>query len=301
MDSQSQPVSAPVVQVEKKSEKPDVKLNTAANAVIKLRKSEDRGHAEHGWLNSYHTFSFASYFEPAFANFHSFRVLNEDRVEPSEGFPTHPHSEFEIFSYVQRGALRHNDSMGNTEVLGRGAVQFTSAGTGIRHSEFNASDKDYVHFLQMWVKPSKSGLKPSYQTRIFPDSSKRNQLRLIVAPDGVTDFKDAQAQEVPAVRIGQDVRVYASLLAPGERVALDVAPGRDAYVHLIQDTTGFDTEAKKTAIKINGQQLLKGGDGAFVFHTKKEDPIRLTIEGAATDGSSLAEFLVFDVAQQHKP
>lgn len=219
-------------------------------------------------------------------------------LQPSEGFPTHPHSDYEIFSYVVNGALKHRDSMHNTETIGKGTVQFTSAGSGISHSEFNASSKDMVcsllvlplfdrfslllvqvHFLQLWVKPAKSGLKPSYQTRFFPEAGKQGKLSLIIAPDGDPAWKPESAdqwaegkgqgqQTPPPIKINQDVRVYASLLKAGERVTLDVAPGREAYIHLIQDATGMDKEANKTAIKVNGN-VLRGGDGAFVLHAKK--------------------------------
>ena len=152
-------------------------------------------------------------------------------------------SNYEIFSYIVRGALRHRDNMGNVETLPRGFVQFTSAGTGIVHSEFNASDKqgDYVHFIQMWVKPSRHGLRPNYQTKSWTDADKQGQLRLILAP---TESKEGQAGS--AIAINQDVRVYASLLKNGESATLDVGDDREVYVHVIMDTTSYDTEADKT-------------------------------------------------------
>lgn len=153
--------------------------NPAPSLEIKVRKSADRGHARPTkWLNSYHTFSFANYYDPAFDGFHTLRVLNEDRVAPSQGFGAHGHDNFEIFSYVVSGTLHHRDSLRNNEYLTRGAVQFTSAGTGIRHSEMNGSDSEMVHFLQMWVEPSKEGLKPNYQTKHFSDAEKLNKLRV---------------------------------------------------------------------------------------------------------------------------
>jgi len=251
-----------------------------------VRKSSERGSANHGWLNSYHTFSFSSYYDPKFANFHSLRVINEDRVSPSEGFGTHGHSNAEIFSYVVSGALSHRDSIGNKEILKRGEVQFTSAGTGISHSEFNGSDTDYVHFLQIWVRPRANGLKPNYQTRNFSDSEKHGKLRLIVSPDG----------QEKSVQINNDIKVYASILKPGEQVQHTVAAGRDAYVHVVQDATSFDSEANLAGLTVNGT-LLAGGDGAFLRTPTANGggDGSLTLVGSSKAGGKPVEFLLFDV------
>lgn len=267
-----------------------------------IRRSLDRGHANHGWLNSFHTFSFAGYHHPKFNNFHSLRVINEDRVVGGEGFGSHPHSEFEIFSYVVNGALRHQDSLGHNEVIPRGTVQFTSAGRGLSHSEYNASPSELVHFIQMWVKPNQRGLTPSYQTKSFSDASKRNQLRVVVSPDGRDD----------SVQIHQDFSLYASLLGRDESVSIEHPdPAYDYYVHVIQDASGFESERNEVSVKVNGQALY-GGDGMFLRrhqdHQAREDQAQaqdptgtavhvndtITFQGAS-QGDKLVEFLVFEV------
>ena len=221
----------------------------------------------------------------------------------------HPHREYEIFSYVCSGALKHRDSMGNVESLGRGYVQFTSAGTGIAHSEFNDSQKDLVHFLQMWVKPDTAGLKPSYTTRHWKDEDKLNQLRLILSKDG----------RQGSIQLHQNMDIYASILQPtpqGEaHVSFEVRPGREVYLHLIQDVTGFDSEANKAALTIRDAQgakqiKLSGGDGALIQHSTAAHvtagkgnnattaPAQtFTITGAGAAGSN-AEFILFDIAKQ---
>jgi len=260
-----------------------------SSLILKTRKSKDRGHAEHGWLNSYHTFSFASYSDERFDSFHSLRVINEDRVTGGEGFGTHSHREFEIFSYVVSGALLHQDSMGNREVIKRGDVQFTSAGKGLSHSEYNASKKELVHFIQMWVKPSKRELEPSYATRHYDDKQKEGKLCLIVGPEA----KDA-------IHINQDIKVYASILKPKQEVTFELSPGRDAYVHLIQDITGYKSEASKTGLTVShGDQNVKlaSGDGLFVRNPHKEGTARIIFTGAGQD-DSIAEFILFDVVKE---
>jgi hypothetical protein len=257
---------------------------------LRLRGSASRGHANHGWLNSYHTFSFASYFDPKFNRFHSLRVINEDRVSGGQGFGTHPHSNFEIFSYIVSGALSHKDSMGNTEVLNRGEVQFTSAGTGIQHSEFNASQKDFVHFLQIWCKPDKHNLKPRYSTMTFPDAEKEGKLRLIIAPES---FKSSAAGAT-FIPINQDFVMYASILRNGQSVSHSVAPGRALYVHLIQDVSGFESEKGKVALQVNGLKL-KSGDGLFVERkTTSTGEETVTIKADSEEGVK-NEFVIFDV------
>lgn len=275
--------------------------------LTQLRKSSDRGHANHGWLNTYHTFSFAGYHDSKYSNFHSLRVINEDRVVGGEGFGTHPHSEYEIFSYVVSGALRHQDSMGNNEIIGRGTVQFTSAGRGISHSEYNASEDELVHFIQMWVKPNQRGLKPSYQTKSFTDAEKRGALRVIVSPDG----------RERSVKIHQQFSLYASLLAKDETVSLRTDPKYDYYVHVIQDVSDFAKEHNQVSLKVNGE-ALRSGDGMFLrrknvgSNTKTaiasdssaadqtnpsaeldEEPT-ITFQGASSK-DKLVEFLVFEV------
>ena len=266
-------------------------LATNGSLSITPRLSNDRGHANHGWLNSYHTFSFANYYDPKFESYHSLRVINEDRVSGDEGFGEHPHRDAEIFSYIVSGALRHQDSMGNLESLGRGSIQFTSAGSGIEHSEFNDHRKDLVHFIQIWVRPSVRGLKPSYTTRSFSDAEKKDQLRLILSEDG----RDG------SILIHQDINVYASILTPSKSVQHTVEPGRDVYVHLIQDATGFKTEANKTGLTIeasNGTANLKGGDGAFIKLSNDQKTAQtFTLTGAGVDGAA-AEFILFDIKKQ---
>lgn len=259
-------------------------------AKIVVRRSLDRGHANHGWLDSYHTFSFASYHDSSFAGYRSLRVLNEDRVDPSEGFGTHGnysllhtygkarssnsligHANYEIFSYVLSGYLQHKDSLGNVEVLKRGDVPFTSAGTGIKHSEFNHSSTEPVHFLQMWVKPDTQGLTPNYQTQTFADSDKLNKLCLFVAPKKAEDSTDT-------IKINQDVRAYASLLEKEKEIEFAANPSRYYYVHVA---------ATGGKIKVNDVSL-ESGDGAFI-----EEATQLRIVG---ESDSAAEFLLFDLA-----
>jgi len=260
-----------------------------------VRKSSDRGHSDHQWLNSYHTFSFAGYSDSKYGSFHSLRVINEDRVSPDHGFDPHPHREYEIFSYVVSGALRHKDSMGNKETIKRGGIQFTSAGTGMWHSEYNDSSSEPVHFLQMWVKPNKSGLKPSYQTKVFSDAEKTNKLRLVVSPDGADG----------SVKIHQDFKMYASILTSGSKLSYDIAPGRDVYVHLVQDTTGMHSEANENGLTLrskedSGSIALKPGDGVFLSApsaTKETVTIDIAAEGKS--GSRSAELLVYDVKRDH--
>lgn len=251
---------------------------------IALRKSIDRGHANHGWLNTYHTFSFAGYQDDKYDHFHSLRVINEDRVLASEGFGTHGHRNFEIFSYVVNGELTHRDSMGNVEKITRGWVQSTSAGRGIQHSEFNEHDTDLVHFLQIWVTPSKQNIQPKYYLKQFTDEQKRGKLCLIVSPDGADK----------SVTIQQDVRMYATILDSEESVSLTIAPGRNAYLHLIQDVTGYKTEAKRVKVSINNNQVLESGDGAFVVNQDPSLPMQVTLKGVAKSGV-LNEVLFFDI------
>ena len=232
--------------------------------MLTLRKSEERGHASHGWLNSYHTFSFANYYDPAHMGFRSLRVINEDRVEPSRGFGAHSHRDMEIISYVLEGALKHKDSMGNSSVIRPGEVQIMSAGTGVTHSEYNHSDRDLVHFLQIWILPNQTGLKPSYEQKMFSDAEKQGQLRLIVSPDG----RDG------SVTIHQDVNIYATLLDAEQQLDYQIRPQSYAWV-----------QVARGSVMVN-DRLLKQGDGAAV-----SDANSLTLLG-----KERSEVLLFDLA-----
>lgn len=232
--------------------------------MITVRRANDRGHAEHGWLDSWHTFSFADYYDPKQMGFRSLRVINEDRVEAGKGFGTHPHRDMEIVSYVLEGAIQHRDSMGNGEVLRPGEVQRMTAGTGVTHSEFNPSRTEGLHFLQIWIVPAKQGLKPGYEQKAFPNADRQGKLRLVAAPDG----RDG------ALTIHQDASIYASLLAAGEVVEHALGKGRGAWV---QVTRGV--------IDVLGEKL-GAGDGAAI-----EGEPRVLVTGERD-----AEFLLFDLA-----
>ena len=198
---------------------------------VVARKSEERGHADHGWLKTFHTFSFADYYDPSHAQYGCLRVINEDRVSPRRGFGTHPHREFEIFSYIVSGELEHKDSMGNTEVLKRGDIQMTSTGTGIAHSEKTYGSKP-VHFLQIWAMPNQSRLPPTYYTRHFSDEEKKDQWCTVVAPtkaEGVTVEREAKG---PAP-VHSDLSVHASILSQDKSLSRSLQ-GSKAYVHVIQ-------------------------------------------------------------------
>lgn len=228
---------------------------------IIVRPSLDRGHADHGWLDSYHTFSFADYYDSSYQGFGPLRVINEDRVSAGRGFGRHPHRDFEIFSYVVRGELKHDDSLGHSETLGRGAVQFTSAGSGISHSEMNGSNNSLVHFLQIWVKPSIMGLKPSYHTAIFDDEQKLKDWTLIVSPVEDNNLNGSISVHAPC-------RVYATMLKNGVEREFTIRPGYSVYVHVVSDIQGMHKLNKETALEIITEQgenvRLNSGDGAFV-------------------------------------
>src|SRR6185503_8081349 len=191
-------------------------------SMTELRRSSERGHANHGWLDSYHSFSFADYFDPDHVEFGPLRVINEDRVQPGQGFGTHGHRDMEIISYVLEGALEHKDSMGNGSTIRPGDVQRMSAGRGVRHSEYNASRDKLVHFLQIWITPSQLGIQPGYEQKRFETLERRGRLRLIASPDG------AQG----SVRIHQNARVYAGLFDGAEQARLAIEPGRRVYVQV---------------------------------------------------------------------
>jgi quercetin 2,3-dioxygenase len=232
--------------------------------MITIRKAEERGGADHGWLNTKHTFSFADYYDPKAMGFRSLRVINEDRVQPGQGFGTHGHSDMEIISYVLEGALQHRDSMGTGSVIRPGDVQRMSAGTGVQHSEFNASRTEPVHFYQIWLYPEHRGITPGYEQKAFPADERRDALRLIASPDGAKG----------SLTIHQDARLYASTLMPGKDVVHALARDRFSWV---QVTRG--------RVRLNGQDLREG-DGAAVA---QEPELKLSAEKGG-------EVLLFDLA-----
>lgn len=237
--------------------------------MMHVRRAEDRGRAEHGWLSSRHTFSFAGYFDPAQIGFSDLRVINDDRVAPGQGFGTHPHRDMEIFSYVLEGALEHRDSMGTGSVIRPGDVQLMSAGRGVSHSEFNHSPAEAVHFLQIWIVPDQLGGDPGYQQRHFEVADRRGRLRLIISPDG----RDG------SLRIRQDASVYAGLFDAGEEASLTLGAERHAYVHVACGS-----------IEVNGTPLAEG------------DGMRLRQAGTLhVAGGRDAEVLVFDLRPHELP
>jgi len=231
--------------------------------MIVIRKREERGHTDTGWLNSWHTFSFGGYHDPGYMGFRALRVINDDTVAPGAGFGTHPHRDMEIISYVVSGALEHRDSIGTGSVIRPGEVQRLSAGTGIRHSEFNASKTEPVHFLQIWIVPEKAGIAPGYEQRAFPAAERTDRLRLVGDRAG-TDG---------ALRIHQDARLYATTLTAGASLAVPIPAGRYAWLQVVR---GSATLAGHS---------LQQGDGAAIG----EEP-SVTIDSAAG-----AELLLFDL------
>jgi quercetin 2,3-dioxygenase len=234
--------------------------------MIALRPATERGHADHGWLNTYHSFSFANYYDPRHMGFRALRVINEDWVQPGRGFSTHSHSDMEIITYVLEGALSHQDSMGNGTVIRPGEVQRMSAGTGVRHSEFNPSPNDPVHLLQIWILPSERGLTPTYEQKNFSAEEKLRKLRLIASEDG----------RESSVRIHQDASLFAALLPQGAKVIHQLEPDRHAWVHVVSGE-----------VLLNGKPL-RSGDGAALTSEKVE------LAGIANDEP--AEVLLFDLA-----
>ena len=232
--------------------------------MINIRRSDERGGGDFGWLNTRHTFSFDSYYDPRFMGFRSLRVINEDFVAPASGFPTHPHRDMEIITYILEGQIEHRDSLGTGSIILPGDGQRMTAGRGIRHSEFNPSKTDRVHLLQIWILPEKKGLEPSYEQKSFPESEKQGKLRLIASQDG----KDG------SVKINQDAQLYVSLLAPGQAVNHEFIGQRYGWL-----------QVAKGAIELNGLPL-KQGDGAAISEEKMVE-----IKGAQD-----AEILLFDLA-----
>ncbi len=232
--------------------------------MIRIHKSNERGHADHGWLDSRFSFSFAEYCDPAHVQFRTLRVMNDDRIAGGGGFPTHPHRDMEIVTYVLEGALAHKDSMGNGSVIGSGDVQYMSAGTGVAHSEFNASKKEPVHMYQIWMFPDKKNYEPTYDQKHFSESEKRGKLRLVVSPDG----------REGSVKIRQSNELYATILGAGDTVKHELKPDRHAYV-----------QVARGCVKLNGKEL-ETGDGAAI---SEEKSLQLT-------GVKDAEVLLFDLA-----
>jgi hypothetical protein len=219
-----------------------------------IRRAEDRGHADHGWLDSYHSFSFADYWDPQHVEFGPLRVINEDRVVPGAGFGTHGHRDMEILSYVLDGELAHKDSTGTSSVIRPGDVQRMSAGRGVMHSEFNGSQSKPVHFLQIWIQPNVLGIPPGYEEKHFTEAEKRGRLRLIASPDGSDG----------SLVIRQDARVYAGLFDGDEQAVLEVATGRRLYVHVARGEMTANGEILRAgdALKLTDTQVLSLADGA---------------------------------------
>ena len=232
--------------------------------MLTLRKSADRGWADHGWLKSFHSFSFAGYYDAAHMGWGNLRVINEDRIAPGTGFGTHGHRDMEIISYVLSGELAHKDTLGNVKGIPPGDVQRMSAGTGVRHSEFNHAPDAETHFLQIWIEPDVTGIDPGYEQKTFPVADKRGRLRLVAAPGGADG----------AVAIHADASMYAGLFDGAESATLELRPGRKAYVHLIRGQ-----------LQVNGQ-LLGAGDAALLDGERR----------IALSGGTQAEVLVFDLA-----
>ncbi|WP_422103191.1 pirin family protein [Vreelandella sp.] len=229
---------------------------------MKIRRSNERGYADHGWLRSYHTFSFANYMDPNHMGFRALRVINEDRVSAGHGFGAHPHRDMEIISYVLEGEMEHKDNMGNGEVMRPGDVQRMSAGTGVLHSEFNHSQENGLHFLQIWIEPAQRGIRPSYEQKHFPEADRQGQWRLVISQEGHNG----------SVSVNQDMNLYASLLSAGDQVA--APPSRYAWLHVV-----------KGAVEVNGETLTTGDAAAFT----PDEQFELT----CTDAS---EVLLFDLA-----
>ncbi len=232
--------------------------------MIRIRKAAERGHFDHGWLDTYHTFSFGDYSDPAQMGFRSLRVINDDRVQPGQGFGMHGHRDMEIVTYVLEGALEHRDSLGNGSVLRPGELQHMTAGTGVQHSEFNPSDQEAVHLYQIWLLPERKGLKPGYEQKAFSEEERHGTLRLVASPTG----------NFGSLTIHQDARLYLSTLKVGETITHALNPGRHAWLQVLRGT-----------VALNGHRV-SAGDGAAV-----SDEEKLEVRGEAD-----AEVMLFDLA-----
>ncbi|HET6880731.1 MAG TPA: pirin family protein [Pirellulales bacterium] len=232
--------------------------------MIQVRKATERGHFDHGWLDTYHTFSFGDYFDPGWMGFRSLRVINDDRVQPGRGFGMHRHRDMEIVTYVLDGAIEHRDSMGNGSVINAGELQHMTAGSGVRHSEFNPSDTQWVHLYQIWLLPQRKGLTPSYQQLAVGEDEKRGHFRLVASPDGADG----------SLTIRQDARLYLACLSPGENLAHEIEPGRAAWLQVLRG-----------GVNVLGHDLA-AGDGAAVTD---ENAISLQV-------TVPSEVLLFDLA-----
>jgi len=232
--------------------------------MIQIRKAAERGHFDHGWLDTYHTFSFGDYFDPAHVGFRSLRVMNDDRVQPGQGFGMHGHRDMEIVTYVLDGALAHKDSLGNGSIIQAGQLQRMTAGTGVRHSEFNPSDKEWVHLYQIWLLPERQGLKPSYEELALDEAEKQGRFRLAASPDGADG----------SLTIHQDARLYLASLMPGEAVMHPLESGRAAWLQVLRgrvDLLGND---------------LSAGAGVAITHEN----------AVAVEAAVPSEVLLFDLA-----
>lgn len=232
------------------------------NPMMSIRRSHERGHANHGWLDSRHTFSFANYYDPEHMGFRALRVINDDRVVGGEGFGTHPHRDMEIISYVVDGALEHKDSIGNGSVIRPGDVQRMRAGTGVTHSEYNHSRDETVRFLQIWIRPSTSGLEPGYEQKFFGDARK-GTLRLVASPNGADD----------SVQIAQDVSMYASILGDEESVTHDLEQGRHVWLQIVRGT-----------VRVDGVELAEGDGASFT-----------EVDAVAIESVGDSELILFDL------
>src|SRR5262245_49891918 len=197
--------------------------------MIQVRNARQRGHFDHGWLDTYHTFSFGDYYDPAQMGFRSLRVINDDRVQPGQGFGMHGHRDMEIVTYVLAGSLKHQDSLGNGSIIQAGELQRMTAGTGVRHSEFNPSEKEWVHLYQIWLLPQRKGLEPSYEQRSLSEAEKRGQFRLVASPDGASD----------SLTIHQDARLYLASLLPEESIAHEIGRGRAAWLQVLRGSVNL--------------------------------------------------------------
>lgn len=232
--------------------------------MIRVRKADERGHFDHGWLDTHHTFSFGDYYDPAQMGFRSLRVINDDRVQPGQGFGMHGHRDMEILTYVLEGKLEHRDSLGNGSIIRAGELQRMTAGTGVRHSEFNPSDEAWVHLYQIWLLPEQRGLEPSYDQLAVSEEEKRGRFRLVASPDG----------DRGSLTIRQDARLYLASLLPGDKVAQEIEPGRAAWLQVLRGNVDF-----------HGQRL-SAGDGVAVTD---ENVVALQATGPS-------EVLLFDLA-----